>query len=542
MPSGLASDSLASQRCTTRRPARVKSAGAGCDGGLRLEPLVEDPRERPRSAVRSRGRRRRRSPSTKPSRVDRERAPSCSRIRSPGSSSPRSRSASPSMLFRWRSKAGHAVAEPSPRLVVEHAGVAVVVDRDESSSCRRLRRARRRAAPDERARPLGASSPRSCGSAPQRPGISESPARVQKRVPWYETSTGSVQRASYDARSSAVTSPPRSSISSTSASAIVPRRRARALVGERLERAGRAPAGEQSPVAEQLPSGRVDPRALVHRHHRLEHPRGRPRGRRAAGPRRARAAAPARPAAPRAGARARARARRAPRGRPAPRTSRCRPRSARARAEGNLELHERTSRGSAPSRERRRSSPGSAPGPSRRRSRSRARRRAGPSSPSPRRTRRGEAAATAALRRPQDSAPASRIADARRSARSRDGAAATAAVAAFMREVLRPRSGVAPSRANGRRTAWLLPYPPDRSLGRARSFPRRAGIAESRHEGDAFDPHQGSKAGDHREPRQHADRHGLAARADRAPHAAHQRAHGAPAGASRRTTTRGAAC
>ena len=82
----------------------------------------------------------------------------------------------------------------------------------------------------------------------------------------------------------------------------------------------------------------------------------------------------------------------------------------------------------------------------------------------------------------------------------------------------------------------------DRSLGRARCFPRRAWIADSATVRRLCDPHQGSKAGDHRPPWPTQSRHGLARGADRAPDAHASTSSRSTCARIRRTTTRAAAC
>src|ERR671934_1667016 len=109
--------------------------------------------------------------------------------------------------------------------------------------------------------------------------------------------------------------------------------------------------------------------------------------------------------------------------------------------------------------------------------------------------------------------------------------AATAASAAVppSSRISIPASTVAgwPAASPGRSIAATLVA--GRDLGRARaSFAARGGRGAVL-PGGFVDPHQGSEAGDHLQARAQRVRYGLGAGSDRAPHDAHQPAHGASA-------------
>ncbi len=109
--------------------------------------------------------------------------------------------------------------------------------------------------------------------APQPKGGPRARVRLRSVKPRNATSAGSDQRAAYVVRSSAVTSPPRSSISSSSARPIVPSYTPRGPSSASDSSAGTRPGClSRSPSSRTRAAGRVDLRALVHRHHRLQHP------------------------------------------------------------------------------------------------------------------------------------------------------------------------------------------------------------------------------------------------------------------------------
>ena len=126
---------------------------------------------------------------------------------------------------------------------------------------------------DERDDASAGGSPRSAAAGRASSGTPERPPRVRKRRPSHGVSTGSLQRGAYAARSSAVSSPPRSSRE-------LEQRRGRSCPCTR--RAAPSAASDSSAVTspgcsstlarfEQRAARRVHARAFAHRHHRLEH-------------------------------------------------------------------------------------------------------------------------------------------------------------------------------------------------------------------------------------------------------------------------------
>ena len=175
---------------------------------LRREALVEDPggdRRPARCAAACRPR----SPiaSTSPSRVERRVGAIMLSIRAPGSSGPVSRSISPSMLFRCRSSPGRKSPEPRPRLVVRTQALPSASTTTRFVVCvsgPASRRARRRAR-----EPLGRRQPVEPRQAPQRRRDAGEPAGVRTRARVRHLHR-LAPRGSYAARSSRVSSPPRS--------------------------------------------------------------------------------------------------------------------------------------------------------------------------------------------------------------------------------------------------------------------------------------------------------------------------------------------
>ena len=179
------------------------------------------------------------------------------------------RSTSPSMLFRCRSRPGRKSPEPRPRLVVMTHAFPSASTTDMFVVCVSAPRVSRRGS-TARTRSVSL-MPRSTGNAGISSGSPARPPRVSSVVPAYSTSSGSLQRASYAARSSAVTAPPRPRINERIDCASDP-----VYADARLrQRAAPAPsrfrAAEAVRRLEQRVARRVDARARVHRHHGREH-------------------------------------------------------------------------------------------------------------------------------------------------------------------------------------------------------------------------------------------------------------------------------
>ena len=291
---------------------------------LRLEALVEDPGEHARRAPCAAASRRRPRPrATRPSPSSASVGAIMLSIRSPGASGPREEVGLAEHAVQVQVEPGQEVARAEAEARREHARRALARRRRRGSSCGR-RAARPVERVDEREHALASrASPRRRGSRSSVSAMPGEPAARQHLAPRVATPRRG-SRPDRLVRGEVVARDEPAALLDEREQRLRDRPavdRRGALGGERLERGDEPGLVERVARLEQPAARRVDPLALVHRHHRREHRQAATRAPAAARRRRARAAAPARTSRAQGSRPCAARARRAPPARPGPRTT-----------------------------------------------------------------------------------------------------------------------------------------------------------------------------------------------------------------------------